>query len=39
MPRQGMREANRLRALLKPIWASYLGEMRQVLGSYTALVK
>jgi hypothetical protein len=31
MPRHVMREANRLRALLKLMCASYLGEMRQVL--------
>src|SRR5579863_148228 len=37
MPRQFMRENNRLKAPLKPIRTSFMIQMRQ--GSYTALVK
>ena len=36
---QFMREANRLKAPLKPTWASFMIQTRQELGSYTALVK
>jgi hypothetical protein len=39
MLRQFIREVNLLKTLPRLIWTSYLGEMRQELGSYTTLVK
>ena len=37
MQRQLIREVDLLKALPRPIWTSYLGEIRQELGSYTGV--